>query len=151
MTPGPRIRVAGLVVNGGRILLVRQEKEGRSYWLLPGGGVEQGEELVDALRRELAEECGWEAPHISGPIALVETIPPPDATTGRHILHMIFEVEVEPMALERLVSADDAVLGHAFVDRGALSEIDLRPPIHDYLRAYRAGDPFVSLGRMWVA
>jgi len=151
VTPGPRIRVAGLVVNGGRVLLVRQEKAGRSYWLLPGGGVEEGEELVDALRRELAEECGWQEAAINGPVALVETIPPPDAPGGRHILHMIFAVEVEPTALERLVSADDAVLGHALVDRGALGEIDLRPPIHDYLRAYRAGDPFVSLGRMWVS
>ncbi len=151
MTPGPRIRVAGLIVNGGRVLLVRQEKAGRSYWLLPGGGVEEGEELVDALRRELAEECGWGESAISGPIALVETIPPPDAPGGRHILHMIFAVEVEPAALERLVSADDAVLGHALVDRESLAEIELRPPIHDYLRAYRAGDPFVSLGRMWVS
>lgn len=151
MTPGPRIRVAGLVVNGGRVLLVRHEKEGRSYWLLPGGGVEEGEELVDALRRELAEECGWEASTISGPVALVETIPPPGEPGGRHILHMIFAVDVEPAALERLVSVDAAVLGHALVDRSSLDEIELRPPIHDYLRGYRAGDPFVSLGRMWVA
>ena len=38
---GPRIRVAGLLINGGRVLLVRHEKDGRSYWLLPGGGVEE--------------------------------------------------------------------------------------------------------------
>lgn len=151
MSPGPRIRVAGLLVNGGRVLLVRQEKEGRAYWLLPGGGVEEGEELVDALRRELAEECGWEPSAITGPVALVETIPPPEAPGGRHILHMIFAVEVEPGALERLESVDEAVLGHALVDQGSLAEIDLRPPIHDYLRAYRSGDPFVALGRMWVA
>jgi ADP-ribose pyrophosphatase YjhB (NUDIX family) len=148
VSPGPRIRVAGLLVNGGRVLLVRQEKEGRAYWLLPGGGVE---ELVDALRRELAEECGWEPSAISGPIALVETIPPPDAPGGRHILHMLFAVEVEAGALERLQSFDDAVLGHALVDQGSLAEIDLRPPIHDYLRAYRKGDPFVALGRMWAS
>ncbi|MFM7694674.1 MAG: NUDIX domain-containing protein, partial [Actinomycetota bacterium] len=94
MSPGPRIRVAGLLVNGGRVLLVRQEKDGRAYWLLPGGGVEEGEELVDALRRELAEECGWEPTAITGPVALVETIPPAEAAGGRHILHMIFAVEV---------------------------------------------------------
>ena len=45
---------------------------------------------------------------------------------------------------------DAAVLGHAFVDQQELDGLDLRPPIHDYLRGYRPGDAFVSLGRMWV-
>ncbi len=146
---GPRIRVAGLLVNGGRVLLVRHEKAGRSYWLLPGGGVEEGEELIDALRRELLEECGFVPDAIEGPVALVETIPPEHDEHGRHILHMVFAIEVADA--NALVSADDAVLGHAFVAQEQLDDLDLRPPIHDYLRGYRPGDPFVSLGRMWVA
>lgn len=149
MNAGPRIRVSGLLVNGGRVLLVRQEKHGRSYWLLPGGGVEEGEELVDALRRELGEECGISPTSITGPVALVETIPPDDAEQGRHILHMVFAVEAE--CGDALTSQDDSVLGHAFVDQEQLDDLDLRPPIHAYLRAYRPGDPFVALGRMWVS
>lgn len=148
---GPRIRVAGLLVNGGRILLVRHEKDGRSYWLLPGGGVEDGEALDEAIRREFAEECGLAPAAIHGPIAMAETIPPDDVVDGRHILHMIFAVEAMPGDAEHLVSTDTAVLGHAFVDRERLHELELRPPIHDYLRRYRPGDPFVSLGRMWIS
>ena len=148
---GPRIRVAGLLVNGGRILLVRHEKDGRSYWLLPGGGVEEGEQLEDAVHREFVEECGLRPAAIRGPIAMAETIPPTDTPAGRHILHMIFAIEAAPHETEQLVSADDAVLGHAFVDRARLHELDLRPPIHAYLQRYRAGDPFVSLGRMWIS
>lgn len=148
---GPRIRVGALVVNGGRILLVRHEKDGRTYWLLPGGGVEEGEPLEDAMRREFAEECGLPVHAVHGPVAMAETIPPADVVDGRHILHMIFRVEVEQQRADALVSQDDAVLGHAFVDRNHLHELDLRPPIHDFLRRYRPEDPFVSLGRMWIA
>jgi len=148
---GPRIRVAGLLVNGGRILLVRHEKDGRSYWLLPGGGVEEGEQLEDAVHREFVEECGLRPAAIRGPIAMAETIPPADTPAGRHILHMIFAIETRPHEADHLVSHDEAVVGHAFVDRNRLRDLDLRPPIHEYLMQYRTGDPFVSLGRMWIS
>ena len=36
----PRIRVSALLSWHGRILLCRQEKPGKEYWLLPGGGVD---------------------------------------------------------------------------------------------------------------
>lgn len=150
MSAGPRVRVGALVVNNGRLLLVRHQKAGRTYWLLPGGGVEEGESLADALRRELLEECGIEPAEIRGPIALIETIPPDDELEGRHILHLIFDVEADQATADGLVSHDDAVVGHAFVDQSKLSDLDLRPPIHDYLRLYTPGDPFVALGRMWV-
>jgi 8-oxo-dGTP diphosphatase len=51
----PRIRVSAILRWRGRMLLCRHEKPGREYWLLPGGGVNSGESLVDALHRELGE------------------------------------------------------------------------------------------------
>jgi len=54
----PRIRVSAVLRREGRILLIRQEKPGREYWLLPGGGVNMGETLLQAVQRELSEECG---------------------------------------------------------------------------------------------
>ena len=54
----PRIRVSAILRWQGRVLLCRQEKPGKQYWLLPGGGVDAGESLIEALRRELREELG---------------------------------------------------------------------------------------------
>jgi ADP-ribose pyrophosphatase YjhB (NUDIX family) len=45
----------------GRILLVRQRHEGRDIWMLPGGGIEEGENAAEAAARELFEETGLRA------------------------------------------------------------------------------------------
>jgi len=41
-----------------KILLVRQRHEGRDIWMLPGGGVEEGEDARQAAVREVKEETG---------------------------------------------------------------------------------------------
>ena len=77
----PRIRVSAILRWQGLVLLCRQEKPGKEYWLLPGGGVDAGESLIEALRRELREELGVEADvQFEGPVAIVDSIAP--KTTG---------------------------------------------------------------------
>jgi len=55
----PVVGVGGVVVRAGRVLLIRRGKEplyGR--WVVPGGTVELGETLEEALVREMEEETG---------------------------------------------------------------------------------------------
>ncbi|WP_394613790.1 NUDIX domain-containing protein [Lentzea sp. JNUCC 0626] len=53
------ITVVGLVhVEAGRLLVVRSRNKKAFY--LPGGKIEPGESLVDAVRREVREELGVE-------------------------------------------------------------------------------------------
>lgn len=52
------VAVSGIVTDSrGRILLVKGDRRG---WEPPGGQVELGEDLVDALKREILEESGVE-------------------------------------------------------------------------------------------
>lgn len=51
--------VVGIVRQGDQLLLVKNQADGeRAVWSLPGGVIEAGETLADALKREMAEETG---------------------------------------------------------------------------------------------
>ena len=49
---------AVVVAPDGRVLMLRYESPYERWWIPPGGGVDPGENDVDALRRELREEVG---------------------------------------------------------------------------------------------
>lgn len=53
-----RSRSMALVTRGDKILLVKHQFPERSFYILPGGGVEHGEKPEQTALRELNEECG---------------------------------------------------------------------------------------------
>lgn len=53
-----RIAAGGLVVEGGKILLVRYRGGRGTYLVAPGGAIEDGESLASAAEREVEEETG---------------------------------------------------------------------------------------------
>lgn len=56
------VGVGALVIRDGEVLLVqRAASPSKNEWTLPGGLVKLGEEMRDAVERELREECGIEA------------------------------------------------------------------------------------------
>lgn len=54
--------VAGFIEKDGKVLVVKRptDKKRGGFWEFPGGKVEAGESLQEALRRELKEELGIE-------------------------------------------------------------------------------------------
>ncbi len=147
----PRIRVSAMLHWRGRILLCRQEKPGKEYWLLPGGGVDSGETLVEALQRELAEELGIEYDFsIEGPIALADSIAPGRRPVTKHVVHIIFASDLSEHSLEEVSSIDDAVRGHRLFSPEELDDVVIHPPIQRFLRSWQPGDPTVYLGKLWI-
>jgi ADP-ribose pyrophosphatase YjhB (NUDIX family) len=144
---GIRIRAACVAVDGeGRVLLVQHRKHGQEYWLLPGGGVEVGETMVQAARRELFEETGL-AGDVGRPLMICESIGVHDE---RHIVHVAFLATVSAGAIRP--GFDGRLVGAAWMPLARLGELPLFPAIGGDLLACHAegfAGPVRYLGNVW--
>ena len=59
MKQQPQVGVGVIIMNRGRVLLLRRKNaHGEGSWCFPGGHLEFNEELADCARREVQEETG---------------------------------------------------------------------------------------------
>jgi 8-oxo-dGTP diphosphatase len=101
MSERPEVCVGGIAIHEAELLMIRRgHGPAAGRWSVPGGRVEHGELLAEAVIREVREETGLEC--VCGPlIGWVERIHD-DADAGRHFVILDFEVtvldETEPVA-----------------------------------------------------
>lgn len=70
----PLVGVGAIILKGEELLLVQRGRQpARGLWSIPGGRVETGETLVQALHREIAEECGISI-IVGPPVAVLDSI-----------------------------------------------------------------------------
>ena len=113
--------VAGLVVHEGRVLLIRRGKEplmGR--WSVPGGTVELGEALEDALVREVLEET---AVHVR-PLEVMTVFDRIERSDGAVVYHYVI-VDYRCRYLSGVPQAGSDALDAVWASRADLPAYDL--------------------------
>jgi mutator protein MutT len=123
---GPTLAVGAIVVDDDRLLLVRRgHGPAAGTWSVPGGRVEAGETLAEAVVRELAEETGVEG--VCGELmGWSELLDEPDT----HLVILDFRVTV--MEATPPVAGDDATEAR-WVPLGDVAELALAPGLAEFL------------------
>jgi 8-oxo-dGTP diphosphatase len=121
----PEVAVGAVVVDHDRLLLVRRGRgPAQGTWSVPGGRLEPGETLAEAVTRELREETGLEG--VCGPLlGWAERIAP-----DHH--YVILDFEVTLVGDDQPVAGDDAAEA-AWVDLPDVAELDLAEGVAELL------------------
>jgi 8-oxo-dGTP diphosphatase len=87
----PQIAVGAIVVSDGALLMVQRAQEpARGLWSIPGGRVEHGEYLADALKREVKEETNLDI-DVGDLVGIAEIIGQPHYVILDFAAHVIGE------------------------------------------------------------
>ncbi|WP_327376583.1 NUDIX hydrolase [Streptomyces sp. NBC_01216] len=125
-------RVTGIVIEDGKVLLLNQDTDGPRTWSLPGGKVEDGETLEDALVREMREETGVEV-EVGRLLYLCDN-------TGAHVVHITFEARLVGGQIGAVTEGADTrpIRGVEFV---ALDDLPARGFSDVFVKLCRDGFP----------
>jgi 8-oxo-dGTP diphosphatase len=118
----PLVGVGALIFDRERILMAQRAKPPLvGWWSLPGGALEIGELLADAVRREVREETGLEIEPL-GVIEIFERIMRDEA--GAPEYHYVL-IDYVCRVTGGTLQAGDDVGGVQWTERGELSKLQI--------------------------
>ena len=126
-----RQRVAVVLRAGTTVLLIHRWRDTDEYFVVPGGGVEPGETIEEAARREMREEASVEIPGELVPLIAFEGF---DERHGVHQRFVAFTAEAWSGNLKMSDAAPEASAVSAtnryqleWVDLASLPPLELHP------------------------
>ena len=126
----PRVRVAGILIENNKILLIEHLKKNKKYWLVPGGGVDWGESTAEALIREYKEETNLDIT-VEKFLFLSETIAP---DKKKHVINLYFQIKIIKNSIYNMKLGDERNLTDLkFITKEEIENIKLYPNIKTQL------------------
>ena len=143
----PRIRVAGILIEDDKSLLIQHKKNDKKYWLIPGGGNDWGESTKEAVIREYKEETNLDI-KVDKFLFFSETISP---DKSRHVLNLFYSVHRENRDDKVMRLGHEAVLADLkFFGKDEIKKLTIYPNIKDNLIKIMNGEKVEDyLGNLW--
>ena len=142
----PRIRVAGILIEDNKILLIQHHKNDKKYWLIPGGGNDWGETTKEALIREYKEETNMDI-EVDEFLFFSETISP---DKKRHVLNLFYKIHRNNNDSIIKLGEEAVLTDLKFVTKEELETMTIYPNIKENLLKLMNNEKIrTDLGSLW--